>query len=346
MAVTVAQTLLQRLAGRDNDYDPIIASLSRNLRAGWHDPSPRSDARGTSVSVVIAARNSAYCLPSVLDALARQETDGKYEVIVVDDASTDSTGQIAAAHPVTSIVWRLPQQVGSGPARNVGTMLAEAPTVVYLDADMALPRHVLATLAGRAHDDLVLVGFRQNVPFQEGPKGVAVVPAGEPDLTADHRVVWRPPTGVPMFYTGMVFDKPVNGKPLDDTDEFRALGHGQRYYDWDLPRMVVTALVAVPRARVVACGGFDPGFSEGWGCEDTYLGARLIAAGCKVAPVRSVRGFHLDPPQAEQVWQQKFATAARNVERYWRLLDTPDNTAPLTKQPSALKLITEGIQLK
>ncbi|WP_026189937.1 glycosyltransferase family 2 protein, partial [Salinispora mooreana] len=76
------------------------------------------------------------------------------------------------------------------------------------------------------------------------------------------------------------------GRPLDDTDEFRELGYGHRYHDWDLPRIVVTALVTVPYEAVMQVGGFEPSFAAGWGCDDTYLGARLIAAGYKVAPVR------------------------------------------------------------
>jgi len=52
----------------------------------------------------------------------------------------------------------------------------------------------------------------------------------------------------------------------------------------------------------------DAEFSRiGWGMEDTYLGACLIAAGLLVIPLRQAVGFHLDPPDAEQQWQHKLA---------------------------------------
>ncbi|MBQ3778613.1 MAG: glycosyltransferase family 2 protein, partial [Fibrobacter sp.] len=46
------------------------------------------------VSVVIPMRNEEEFLRRTLDALAAQEYTGQYEIICVDDRSTDSTGKI------------------------------------------------------------------------------------------------------------------------------------------------------------------------------------------------------------------------------------------------------------
>jgi GT2 family glycosyltransferase len=140
-------------------------------------------------------------------------------------------------------------------------------------------------------------------------------------------VRWSAPAGVPMFYSGQVYPQPFIGRPLEHTREFLDLGHGATYHDWDLPRMVVTALVAVPRPAVLTVGGFDAGFdAHGWGTEDTHLGATLIAVGCKVAPLRQARGFHIDPPDATAQWRSKFATAAPRIDHYRRLLKEPAPT--------------------
>ncbi|RKE07895.1 glycosyl transferase family 2 [Catellatospora citrea] len=322
--MTVRDTLSRALAHRDNDYRQIAEAICWARKVDWHSVTAATKASGTSLSVVIPARNAEHSLATVLDALGAQDTSGTFEVIVIDDASSDDTTAVAASHPVVDVTWRLPDRVGGAAARNVGTYLAEADTVVYLDADMVLPRHVLADIAVRAHPELVLVGFRHGIPYASAGHGRAVVPSSEPDLRADHRVCWRAPAGVPMFYTGQVYDQPFTGHPLDHTDEFVALGFGRAYHDWDLPRMVVTALVAVPRAAVFEVGGFDAGFdASGWGSEDTHLGAALIAAGCKVAPLRQVRGYHIDPPDAQQQWQAKFATAAERVAYFRQLLEQP-----------------------
>lgn len=322
--VRVAVSLAEALVASDNDYLDLMAEFCSRTGLGWHEPTPPAAAAGTHLSVVIPARNTAHSLASVLDALADQRTSGAVEVIVIDDASTDNTPAIASNHPAVDVAYRLPRQVGAAAARNVGTHLAQAPMVVYLDADMVLPGHVLADIAARAHPELVLVGFRHNIVYRDAGHLRAQIPDGEPDLEADHRVRWSAPAGVPMFYSGQVYPQPFTGRPLDHTREFLDLGHGVLYHDWDLPRMVVTALVAAPRAAVLDVGGFDAGFdSHGWGTEDTHLGAALIAAGCRVAPLRQARGFHIDPPDAAAQWQIKFATAAPRIDHYRRLLKEP-----------------------
>lgn len=348
-----ALTLRQLLTRRDNLYDPFIhqALTDSGLDErgiGWHDPTPADVGAGRRVAVVVPVRNAAYSLPSVLDALDAQRTAADVQITVIDDASTDNSAAIAADHPATDIVLRLPEKAGSGAARNVGTLLARPHVnqIVYLDADMVLPPHVLADLAARYHPRLVLVGFRHGVPYQPDPDGRPVLPGAEPSLTEDHRVLWRPPAGKRLFYTGLVLNDPLIGRPLDDTNEFRTLGYGHRYHDWDLPRMVVTALVAVPYEAVMQVGGFEPSFAAGWGCDDTYLGARLIAAGYKVAPVRPATGWHIDPPNAAAMWRAKFATAAANVTRYWTLLDQPLPARSLRNDPATGRLLAEGKRLK
>jgi hypothetical protein len=285
----VAGSLAEALAARDNDYRDLVAEFCRRTRLGWHDPTPPAGAAGTQLSVVIPARDTDHSLATVLDAVADQRTSGGVEVIVIDDASTDDTPAIAADHPVVDLAYRLPYQVGA-----------------------------------RAHPELVLVGFRHNIAYQDAGHRRARIPEGEPDLDADYRMRWSAPAGVPMFYSGQVYPQPFIGRPLEHTHEFLDLGHAAMYHDWDLPRMVVTALAAAPRARVLDVGGFDAGFdAHGWGTEDTHLGAMLIAAGCKVTPLRQVRGFHIDPPDAAAQWQAKFATAAPRIDYYRRLLNQP-----------------------
>lgn len=343
----MANTLAQAIAAHDNDHTTITRDFQERTGLDWHAPTPARLAAGVRLSVVVPTHNNAHSLPAVLDALAAQSTAADVEVIVVDDASTDTTPQIIRQHPAVDLAVRLPDHVGGPAARNVGAYLAGGDTLVHMDADMVLPSHVLADIAARARPDVVLVGFRHNVAYQLGDGNRPVMPAGEPDLEADHRVRWNAPAGVPMFYSGQVYDNAFVGHPLDDTRDFIELGNGRTYHDWDLPRMVVTALVAVPHAAFTAVGGFHPGFSaDGWGCDDTYLGAALIGHGCKVIPLRQARGWHLDPPEADAAWQAKFATLPPRVTLLRHLLTQPAPTAgeeDLTRR--AMALIREAATL-
>jgi len=321
-------SLNAELSRRTNLYTSNVHCWEALAGIGWHQPTPADWplAAASSVSVVIPAQNMGYCLPAVLNALHTQYHREPFEVVVVDDASRDHTAAIAAAHPIVTRAVRLPEPVGGATARNVGTALASGQTVLYLDADMVLPPHVITDVAARATSTSVLVGFRHNLPYHVH-QGGAAVPAQPPDLGADHRVVWRPPAGVRLPYTGITLDQPLDGRPLEHTHDFVDLGHGQRYYDWDLPRMVVTALVAVPRAAALEVGGFDARFGRiGWGMEDTYLGACLIAAGLLIIPLRQAVGFHLDPPNAAALWQRKLAGWPRTLAHYRDLMHKP---APL-----------------
>ncbi|MET8683615.1 glycosyltransferase [Streptomyces sp. NPDC004732] len=319
MTITLAETL----ATRPNDHSTLRAEFEARSGLSWHAPTPAALAAGRAVSVVIPARNTEHSLRPVLDALAVQDTSGSVEIIVVDDASSDATAEIAAGHPAVDVLARLPEPCGAAAARNAGTALATADTVVFLDADMVIAPHVLADMAARSGPDTVLVGFRHNAPYTPALDGSSQVPAGTADLTADHRVTWRS-SGGPQLYTGVVLDGPTTGHPLEETEDFQKLGYGATYLDWDLPRMVVTALLAVPRAKVLEVGGFDPAFGRiGWGMEDTHIGAALIAAGTLVVPLRQCVGFHLDPPDASDQWRSKLASWPDTLAYYRMLLDGP-----------------------
>ncbi|MEW6750558.1 MAG: glycosyltransferase [Candidatus Latescibacterota bacterium] len=74
-------------------YLAAIAWLWVGLRRGAAATSPLRP----SVSVVVAARNEEAALDGCLEALRRQDYLGPWEVVVVDDRSTDATGVVAEA---------------------------------------------------------------------------------------------------------------------------------------------------------------------------------------------------------------------------------------------------------
>lgn len=313
----MTSSLNNTLLHRGNDHTSHTREFERATGVAWHRPVPANWVGGRRLSVVLPARNVDYCLPKVLDALQTQTYGRRFEVIVVDDASTDTTAKVIATHPAVTTGLRLPTRCGAATARNLGTYLAQGETVLYVDADMLLPAGTVADLGARATDHAVLTGFRHNLRY-------GVAPDAGPELAADHRVTWRPLVNTPLLYSGITLREPIDGQPLEHTRDFRDLGHGRTYYDWDLPRMVVTALLAVPRTAVLDVGGFDPEFGRiGWGMEDTHLGASLIAAGLLVIPLRQAVGFHLDPPDAAEQWQHKLSTWHATLARYRALLAEP-----------------------
>jgi cellulose synthase/poly-beta-1,6-N-acetylglucosamine synthase-like glycosyltransferase len=87
------------------------------------------------ISVVIPAYNAAATIENCLIALMQQTVPRtEYEVIVVDDGSTDQTGEVARRHGALVL-----KQPNSGPAvaRNKGIAAARGDIVLFTDADCA-----------------------------------------------------------------------------------------------------------------------------------------------------------------------------------------------------------------
>ena len=107
------------------------------------------------LSVVIPAYNEEAYLPATLDSLQRQQVPGGFEIIVVDNASTDRTAEVAARLGAR-VVWE--ERTGVCAARQRGTEEARGSIVVSTDADTVHPAGWLARLAARFDaDDVVAV---------------------------------------------------------------------------------------------------------------------------------------------------------------------------------------------
>jgi glycosyltransferase involved in cell wall biosynthesis len=107
------------------------------------------------VSVVVPARDAGATIGRTLEALAAQELEGPYEVIVVDDDSSDGTAAIAvsARGPVRLVA---PGKVGAAGARNRGVAEAGAAAIAFTDADcFPEPGWLRAGLAALEEADLV-----------------------------------------------------------------------------------------------------------------------------------------------------------------------------------------------
>ncbi len=92
-----------------------------------------------AISVIVAARDAEATIGATLEALAGQDVEEPYEVVVVDDASRDGTGAIAAAAKGPVRVLRRDRAEGPGPARNAGVTASSARLLAFTDAD-CVPR--------------------------------------------------------------------------------------------------------------------------------------------------------------------------------------------------------------
>ncbi|MBW4551189.1 MAG: glycosyltransferase [Aphanocapsa sp. GSE-SYN-MK-11-07L] len=87
------------------------------------------------VSIIIPTYNRISMLKEALKSVYAQEYSGTYEVIVVDDASHDSTSEIIARDYPDIHLISLQENVGHGSARNHGIKSAKGKYIAFLDSD-------------------------------------------------------------------------------------------------------------------------------------------------------------------------------------------------------------------
>jgi glycosyltransferase involved in cell wall biosynthesis len=132
-----------------------------------------------SVTVLVPVYNGARHLPELFKALRAQTLDrAAWELIVVDDRSTDGTADLVAAEPWARVVGA-PTRGGSYRARNIGLASARGDLVAFTDADCIpdpewLERGLAAFTDGA---ELDLLAGAVEIPLSARPSAAALVDA-------------------------------------------------------------------------------------------------------------------------------------------------------------------------
>jgi GT2 family glycosyltransferase len=140
------------------------------------------------VSVVVATRNRAGFLVDALRSLAAQECDARYEVVVVDNASTDTTPDAIREWSrrdarIRSVVE---PTVGLSRAKNTGIRVAQGRLILFTDDDVVLEEGWISAYVrffSQGHDSMTIAGG----PVLPIPADLAewpswVQPGARPDL--------------------------------------------------------------------------------------------------------------------------------------------------------------------
>jgi glycosyltransferase involved in cell wall biosynthesis len=132
------------------------------------------------VSVVVPTYDAAPFLPAALDSVLAQDYP-RFEVIVVDDGSTDTTAQVVAPYVERGVRYRRQTNAGAGAARDTGVRAAAGELVAFLDSDDTwLPGKLTRQVAHvQQHPTL---GFVGGAYVQTDADGHAIAVVAVPDV--------------------------------------------------------------------------------------------------------------------------------------------------------------------
>src|SRR5947209_310330 len=162
------------LVDRDRQPKPAFHEVARQ----YNGPLPPPLSRYPRVSVVVCAYNAERTMEACLASLEVLNYPD-YEVIVVNDGSTDRTLEIAERFPFCRIISQ--PNKGLSVARNVGAEAATGEIVAYTDSDCVADPDWLTYLVGKMEASNLAACGGPNFPPPEDdlvPAAVAVSPGG------------------------------------------------------------------------------------------------------------------------------------------------------------------------
>jgi hypothetical protein len=208
--------------------------------------------RRPSLSVVVPVRNGGRDFERCLLRL-RESFLTDYELIVIDDGSTDDSAAQAARAGAT--VYRNPTPLGPAAARNLGARIATAPLIFFLDADVAVHPRTLGLALARFELDRGLSALFGSYDAEPAAPGIV------------------------SQYRNLLHHF------VHQQGQFEQ-GIRPAHTFW-------TGCGLIRRDVFLAFGGFDPGLYPRPAIEDIELGYRLTRAGHRIVLARDVLATHL-----------------------------------------------------
>ena len=212
------------------------------------------------LSVIIPTRDRIDVLTETLERLIAQDATLPFEVIVVDDGSTDSTvATVRSRAKQSAVPISVLEQGPRGPAaaRNAGIAAARGKVCLFLGDD-TWPRPDLVERHGRMH--------------RRRP---------EPRAALLGQVLWAPESRPSLFMDWLNRGVQFDFGQIEDPEDVR----GSCFY---------TANVSAKRSLLIDSGGFDEGFTQA-AFEDIELGLRLERAGMRLAYDAGATVEHFHP---------------------------------------------------
>lgn len=296
------------------------------------------------VSIILPSHNRFPLNLMTLYSLENQTyPHNQYEVILVDDGSTDETASIASTHtfPYRFHYLKAPANIGRPAARNLGIRQAQGKWLIFLDAEIIVePGFIDSHVAlHKGQDKLVAEGVltmkgvytqvRGDYSEQQKHQLAELLLASPELLMRTGRYAEHGET-VLLFtrkeiHNGL-FRKMMFKKPFEQAYENEILQrHGDRFQGFHLPWLCFyTGNISLAKEAFLQHGLFEE--YEGYGWDDLEMGYRLFKQGYQFAHVRHPFTYHQEHPVSEmndaeaEINFFKFQQKYRDIEQLFLLL--------------------------
>lgn len=214
-----------------------------------------SERRAPAISVILPVRNAGRTLPRVLAAI-RGSTFRDYEVVAVDDGSSDESGGILGADGV-DVLLRHDRRRGQWPSRNAAVAAATGRILFFVDSDVEIGPDTLE----RVHAFFAADGNGGPESARRALIGVYSHRHPNREWCSRYKNAW-----IRYSYLRAASDR----------------------VDW-----FFTGVGALPRAIFAETGGFTETFRVETGGGDVEFGRRLRDLGVEIFLDRSLEAVHL-----------------------------------------------------
>ena len=294
-------------------YDSALLFKNNWIENNW------IESLDSKLSVVIPVYHPRY-LKEVLKHLSN--LNGIYEVIAVYDGLDDNPYSVIDDYNYDFTVVQHNKNYNAPAANNTGSVYASGDIILFLDQDMILsPKFIpnAKKILTVNNNKGIVLGFRDNVEFED-------VPLFENWQDANYWNDWRMKTSINDDYLDLTVsncgsvDNNCNKNLIleiyKQSNKFRDLGvaPNQTIGFWDLPSMVISHSLAIPRKEFFSIGGY-PEWIIGWGGEDIALGFLAVANHLSIIPIE-VGSYHIKHEPHSGSEEKKWMEMRENLRKY------------------------------
>jgi GT2 family glycosyltransferase len=252
------------------------------------------------LSVIIVSWNAASVLPGCVDSLLENPPDRLYEILAVDNASTDGSADLLRSYKSPVRLFDMDTNLGFAGACNEGYRRSTGRYVLFLNSDIEVGSGDLENLCR----------FMDEHPDAGAAGGLLIGRDGSPQKGFNVR---RFPTMVSTAFEILMVDKMFPRNPVTRRQRMLDFSH-REIAQVDQP---AGACLLVRRSAFEEVGCFDERFCPAW-FEDVDLCLRLKRGGFGIYFVPSARFVHQGGHSLTRLQYQEFLSYFySNLKRYF-----------------------------